>query len=129
MLLTKEQILAHRLKTERVDIGDGEIIVRALPTHVIERAKAVTAPEYGEDAYLFVNAVIDDAGKRLYTDEDAGAIAQTVDPGLIALVVSKAYQLAAVPAEMQERIKKNWNALAGKSSGESPSPSGTPIPT
>lgn len=119
MLLTKHQILEQRLKTEKLDLGDDkEIIVRALPVHIVERAEKIQATDYGPDAFVFVNAVVDEQGKRIYADEDAAQVAEMVDGGLLQLVVSKSYALARLDPETRKRIKKNWTTQPGSNSGE-----------
>jgi len=118
MLLTKEQILSQRLPSERISVpwlDDSEIIVRALPHHVIERKAKEDEPE---QAFIFVNAVVDENGKRMYTDADLKTISETVDRSLIELVVAAAYRLSSIPQERRDAIKKNWTTLAGATSGE-----------
>lgn len=125
MLLTKEQILAQRLPSERVDIPwiqDAQIIVRALPQPLTE----IASNHEHWKGFVFVNAVVDEAGARLYSDDDAKKVVDTLDQSLIDLVVSKAYALAVIPDDRKEAIKKNWQTLLTATSGESPSPSDTP---
>jgi hypothetical protein len=131
VLLTKEQILQRRLKVERVDIGQGgEVMVKACPLHVMERSNSgIKSEAFGNEAYVFVHVVVDEAGKRLYADEDVAMVASTVDTEVLQLVVSTSYRLAKVSPEAEERIKKNWKTLGISQFGESPSASDTPIPT
>lgn len=129
MILTKEQILQERLPTQKLDIPwieGGEIMIRALPNAVIDRAQRI---EDGTgDQYIFVNAVIDESGKRLWVDEDAKTIGETVDRSLIEFVVMAAYKLSVIPEDRRKAIKKNSPIQATETSGESPSPSVTRTP-
>lgn len=119
MILTKEQILARRLPIEAVDIGEGqEIMVRAVPLHVIEQSRSVETKEYGSDAFLFAHAVVDATGNRLYTDADIPMLAQTVQTSIIQLVVAVTFRLAKIDDAMLEKIKKNWKSLGVEKSGE-----------
>jgi hypothetical protein len=118
-VLTREQILERRLKVERVTIPgtNDEILVRAAPIHVVEKMHSVESPDYGADAYVFVQCVVGEDGKRLYKDEDAALIAQTIERGLLLLVSSKAISLGVLPKEVEDEIKKNWKSLPGAPSG------------
>jgi hypothetical protein len=116
MLLTPSQVLQqHAIRTERIRIFDteDEVIVRALPTHVIERAPRERSP----DAYIFVNAVVDESGARYWTDEQAAEVADKVAPDVVQLVSSKAYALSTVNEARANEIKKNLKALAGEGTG------------
>jgi hypothetical protein len=128
MLMTREQILAQRLPVERIRIPwieDAEIIVRAMPSHVMQKCTQLNG-EYGEDAYIFVNTVVDENGNRLYADSDAATLANTVDPSLIKFVWAKAWGLSQIPPERQAEIKKNLpKILSDALFGASPSPSDT----
>jgi hypothetical protein len=128
MLLTKEQILAQRLPTERVKVpwlDDAEMIIRAMPSHVMQKCTQLNG-EYGEDAYVFVNTVVDENGKRLYSDADAVDLANTVDPSLIRFVWAKAWAVSQISPERQAEIKKNLpKILSDALFGASPSPSDT----
>jgi hypothetical protein len=119
MLMTKEQILQRRLRFETIHvpwIEGGEINVRALPGHVSQIAATMDAKD-SPNAYVFVNAVVDGSGNRLYTDEDAKQVGDTVENDLIQLVVAAAFRLSTVPKDRQEHIKKNWATLDGEASG------------
>jgi hypothetical protein len=119
VILTKEQILERRLPTEAIDIGDGmQIMVRALPLHVIQQSQSLTATDYGSDAFLFSHAVVSESGQRLYADADIPMLAQTVESSVIQLVVSAAFRLARIDEGMLERIKKNWKSLGVETPGE-----------
>lgn len=118
MILTKEQILERRLPTEAVDIGDGaQIMVRALPLHVIQQGQALETKDYGSDVFFFAHAVVDDTGKRLWSDADMSLIAQTVESGIIQVVVGAAFRLARIDDGMLDRIKKNWKSLGVETPG------------
>jgi hypothetical protein len=127
MILTANQLLSdHRHKTARVAIAEGqEVIVRSLPSHVIEKAQQ----QKSADAWVFVNAVVDEQGKRLFKDEQAEEVAECVAADIMQLVTSKAFALSAVSSERKEEIKKNWEILRGSNSGEPPSASDSPTPT
>lgn len=118
MILTREQILEHRLPVEAIDVGnDMQILVRALPLHVIQKTGEIKSAEFSSDVFIFANAVVDAAGKRLYTDADMPMIAETVASPLVQLVVSTAYRLSRVDEVMLERIKKNWKSLGVETLG------------
>jgi hypothetical protein len=128
MILTPDQLReTHALRTEKVKLfgTEGELLVRALPVHVMALADKQPNP----DAYVFVNAVIDNAGKRYWQDSDALDVAFQVSQDVIQLVVAKAYSLSIVSEERKEEIKKNWPTLPAEASGASPSPSVTHTPT
>lgn len=132
MLLTRDQILEQRLPQERVPvpwIEGGEVVVRAVPAHVMVRADNRDDPERPYDALVFVNVVVDEKGNRLYKDSEAKLVADTVDTALIRFVVAKAFHLAEIPEDRKEAIKKNWPTPDDEPSGESPSASGTRTPT
>lgn len=127
MILTAQQILeTQRQRVEKLDLGDGkEVLVRSLPAHVVDgQQKAKNA-----DAYVAVNALVDEQGKRLFTDDQVDLVAENIASHVLSLISSKAFSISIVPEARREEIKKNWQILRGDSSGESPSPSGTPIPT
>lgn len=129
MILTKEEILKRRLPTELVDVGEGaQIIVRALPLHIVQQSQHINSTEYSQDAFIFVHAVVDESGTRLYADSDITMIAQTIDTSLLNLVVSTSFKLGKVDDATLERVKKNWQTLGISISGETPSPSDTPTP-
>lgn len=129
MILTKEQILAKRLPIEAVDVGEGaQILVRALPLHIVQQSQHINSIEYTSDAFIFVHAVVDESGNRLYTDAEIPMIAQTIETSLLNLVVSTSFRLGKIDDVTLERIKKNWQTLGISLSGETPSPSGTPTP-
>lgn len=132
MLLTREQILEQSLPRERCPvpwIEGGEIVVRAVPGHLMVQADQKPDPERPYDSFVFVNCVVDDKGNRLYKDSEAKMIADTVDTALIQFVVAKAFHLAEIPEERKDAIKKNWPNQDDETSGESQSASGTPTPT
>lgn len=119
MILSKEQILSKRLGVEDVPIPweqEQSIRVRALPNHVIEHGEKLQDGTHGQ--FVFVNAVVDEGGDRMFSDDDANMVGETVDRALIELVVAAAYRLSSIPKDRQEAIKKNWITLAGESSGE-----------
>lgn len=131
MLLTREQILSQKLPTKTIKvpwIEGGEIMLRAIPAWVQNRSmqdKEITDP----DALVFVHAVIDQDGNRIYKDEDADLIANEVDTALIRLVAFESIRMSEISEEKKEAIKKNYPAMAGALFGESPSRSDTPTPT
>jgi hypothetical protein len=116
MILTAQQILqTHRLRTEIINVGgEREINVRALPSHVIAASEKAKNP----DAFVFVNAVVDETGKRLFKDEDVDEVAAEVESDLLQLVSSKAFSLSVVSAERREQIKKNLDTLRGAASAD-----------
>lgn len=135
MLMSREQILAQRLATERCKIPwlngaeSSEIIVRAMSARVIEGLQN-KEHKFGSDVYVFVNSVVDENGKRLYTDEDQQLIAETIESGLIQYVWSIAWRLSELSAERKAAIKKNLPTTLGAALfGESASASDTPTPT
>lgn len=99
-------------KTERVQIFDTghEVIVRALPAHIMDQASG--HPK--SDAFVFANAVVDEQGKRYYTDEQVNEIADTISHEVVHFVALKAYQLGSVSPERQEVIKKKLGELFRK---------------
>jgi hydrogenase maturation factor len=127
LILTAQQILdTQKHRIEPVTLAEGQdVLVRSLPAHVVDEWKKAK----NGDAYVFVNAVVGQDGKRLFTDEQVDHVAETVSSDVLSLVASKAFSLSVVPQVRQEEIKKNWQILHGAPSGESLSPSGTPIPT
>ena len=127
MILTAQQILeTQKHRIEPVALAEGqEVLVRSLPAHVVDGSQKAK----NSDAYVFVHAIVDSAGKRLFTDEQVDEVAETVSSDVLSLVASKAFSLSIVPEVRQAEIKKNWQTLRGARSGESPSPSGTPTPT
>ena len=130
MILTREQILQQRLPTEMIEIPwieGGEVLIRALPNAVIERSQRID--DGTSDQYVFVNAVINEKGERLWKDDDAPLVGDTVDRALIELVVAAAFRISVISEERREAIKKNWPTPVIETSGESPSPSDTPTPT
>ena len=127
MILTAQQILdTQKHRVETIDLGEGkEVLVRALPSHVVDnRLKAKDA-----DAFIFIHAVVDEKGKRLFADEQLEEVTDTVSSDVLQLVASKALTLSIVSKERREEIKKNWKTLVEDASGESPSRSDTPTPT
>lgn len=130
MILTRDQILQQRLPTETVEIPwieGGQVRVRALPNHVVERAQQLRDGTH--DEYVFVSAVVNEKGERLWKDDEAESVGETVERSLIELVVAAAYRLSVIPEERRAAIKKNWPTPDTGTSGESPSPSGSPTPT
>ena len=127
MILTAQQILeTQKHRIEPVVLAEGqEVLVRSLPAHVVDGSQKAK----NSDAYVFVHAVVDSAGKRLFTDEQVDEVAETVSSDVLSLVASKAFALSIVPEVRQAEIKKNWQTLRGARSGESLSLSGTPTPT
>ena len=111
--------MLFRSRTETVVLGEGqEVIVRALPAHVVDGAQKAK----NSDAYVFVNAVVDASGARLFKDDQIDSVAESISSDVLQLVSSKAYALSIVPKDRQEEIKKNWQTLRAEPSGESPSP-------
>jgi len=123
MILNKDAILAQRRPIEKVAVPwlgeDAYICVRALPSHVFERARE--RKELG-DAFIFVNVVVNESGERLYEDNEATDVAEKVSEDLVRLVIAASFRLAEVPADRQEAIKKNWGNHPLAKIGESPSP-------
>ena len=121
MILTPDQLReTYALRTESVKLfdGEGELLVRALPTHVMLKAEKEPNP----DAYVFVNAVVGKDGKRYWQDADALDVSFQVSQDVIQLVVAKAYTLSLISDDRREAIKKNWPTLNGATSGALPSP-------
>jgi hypothetical protein len=111
MLMSREQILQQRLKIEKIEvpwIPGGEINLRALPGHVTQIA-AEMEPSASPNAFVFVNAVVDQNGQRLYSDEDAKLVADTVDNALVQLVVAAAFRISTIPKDRREIIKQRWD--------------------
>lgn len=132
MLMSKEEILARRLPVERISIpwvngGERYLNVRALPIHLQQQANGLDKG-VNADAWIFVRAVVDDTGKRMFKDEDADNIAETIEDALLKVVAFAAYRLAQPTKEQAEAIKKNYESLRPANSGESPSLSDTPTP-
>lgn len=127
MILTAQQILeTQKHRTEPVELAQGqEVLVRSLPAHVVDGSQKAK----NSDAYIFAHAVVDESGKRLFTDDQIDQIADTVASDVLSLVASKAFSLSIVPEARREEIKKNWQTLRGGNSGESPSPLDTRTPT
>lgn len=88
--------------------------MRSLPAHVVEKAQKADK----SDAYVFVNAVVDASGKRIFADDQVDAVADSVASDALQVVVSKAYALSVVSTARQEEIKKNWEILRGSRTGE-----------
>ncbi len=132
MLMTREQILSQRLATERVKVPwmeDAEVIVRAMSALVIDGMQN-KQHQFGSDVYVFVNTVVDENGKRMYSDEDQQMIQESVDPALIQFVWAVAWRLSMPSDEKKAAIKKNLpKTLADALFGEQQSVSGTPTPT
>lgn len=120
-LLSKEDLLNQRLKTERVNIPwmDGDIVVRALSYHCKETMVRKAEDEsFNQASYVFVNCVVDEEGKRLYSDRDAKSVAENVDSDLIDFVVAKVMNLSVMDKDKMEAIKKNSMMSASDDSGE-----------
>lgn len=136
MLLSKAEILAQRLPTEKVpvpwigggDAGERFLLVRAIASHQVQRAMRMEASDF-PDAWVFQQCVVDENGARVFEEKDVAQIADTVDTSLIELVVATAYRLAEVPAERREYIKKKSPSQLTRGSGDTPTAAATRIPT
>jgi hypothetical protein len=129
LILTAQQILEHhRYRTEVVSIGEGqEVIVRTLPAHVVDGSRDKEVKN--SDAYVFVHAVVDENGKRLFADEQVDEVAETISSDVLMLVASKAFAMSVVSDARKLEIKKNWQILGIDPFGESASPKVDSIPT
>lgn len=136
MLLSKAEILAQRLPTEKVpipwieggDTGEAFLIVRAIASHQVQRAMRMGSDEF-PDAWVFQQCVIDENGSRVFDEKDVQQIAETVETSLIELVVATAYRLAEVPADRREYIKKKSPSPPTRGSGDTPTAADTRTPT
>ena len=119
MILSKDQFFeAFAVKTENVRIADDkELRVRQIPSHVAAKFRQ----HENQEAFIFVNVVVDGEGKRYWSDDDIPTVVEKVDPSVVALVISRAWVLTDIEPERAEEIKKNWRTLRGETSGESPS--------
>lgn len=129
MILSREKLLAQTLRIERLTIpwieGDGgpqEVIVRALPFHVLERLQKLDSATENVQAIVFVQSVVDESGNRLFKDEDATLVGEKVDSSLLALVTATAYRLSTPTAAQAEALKKSSGQSSTEGSGASPSP-------
>lgn len=123
-LLSADEIRAHRLPTERLTCEwmdpPRDVIVQALPGYFVEWIQRQTkdSPEFKAEAHVFVKALVDENGKRMFSDGDVDTVAERFDPALIEAVVAKAYFLSALSEETIAAVKKSLRIPAAEPSGE-----------
>ena len=110
-LLSREQILeAQDLVTERVEVPEwgGAVMVRSLTAAQMERVQEHIRGKgvKGATASLVAMAVVDEAGKRLFTDADLAGLGKK---GMAAMqrVLRVVMRLNALERESLEALAKN----------------------
>lgn len=122
MFLTREKLLEQKLQRTTIDVpwikdNDGnaaKLVVQQMSAKAMDEYRwLLTTKDRDEirksspNSFIFVNCVVDEDGKRLYTDEDLTLIAETVDPDLIDLVVQAVDEMTEASDERKDALKKS----------------------
>ena len=140
-LLTKSAILAaNDLKTQDVDVPEwgGAVRVRAFSGRERDAFEASLVRGDGKDrkvdltnmrARLVALSVVDEAGQRLFTDEEVDLLGAKSGAALDR-VFAVAQELNGLSgADVEALVKNSSAAPSGGSTSASASPSATPTPT
>lgn len=126
-VLTRDELFAQTLPTERVPLpwlgNDKEVIVRGMSARALDAyARMIVGnddPNSSPRSYVFVQCVVNEDGKRLYSDEDLDQIADNVDTAIIDVVVDAANRMSEISEERKAALKKTLTTpLTAVPSGE-----------
>ncbi len=122
MLLSREETLSQKLEQRHIDVpwitdeaGKAkQLIVQQMSARALDEYRWILTSKDVADirrsspnAFIFVNCVVDEEGKRVYGDNDINVVQDTVDPDLIDLVVQAVDQMAEASEERKEALKKS----------------------